>query len=125
MPKVISILPATPIGRLIIALTILVALGYWGYCLVRDERVVDGQRVHRRFVWWGRGLGNPIPTGHLSRVYYSYRDDQGKEVRHGETRIYRVNGTLTYIGNYRHGKLHGYGSHWDETGTLIKEGVVR
>jgi hypothetical protein len=99
-----------------IAAVSLIALGVWH----RDEQVIDGKTVQRRVIWQGRGMGNPIPTGRLSQVYYFYRDEHGKDVKHGEFRTYHLNGVMSMLANYRHGRPHGKSSLWDESGQLRK-----
>jgi hypothetical protein len=115
MRRIFSILLTARKGRALLTLAVLVALGFWGYHQARDAHVVDGERVQRRITWYGRGLGNPIPAG-LAEVYYSYLNGKGKEVRHGQSRKYHVNGALSFVGTYRHGKIHGNWSTWNERG---------
>jgi hypothetical protein len=71
MARVFSALLTTRIGRLMLAIAILVTLCFWGCRLVRDERMVDGEMVERRVIWYGRSIANPIRMARLIASYDS------------------------------------------------------
>ncbi len=78
----------------------------------------EGRRVHRVIVW---ADGSLLAR---DRVYYAYKDADGKEVKHGLFRRFE-SGHLVLETTYRDGKVDGPIVYWDLLGNKTQEVYYR
>ena len=106
------------VGRvtLVLLATILVVASY--EFLLGFPRHYEGQWVHRITKWYGYSLVLPIPYMR-GEIYYSYEDEQGREIRHGP--FFQVRAGDHIRGLFLHDKMHGVWTVTDEQGRLVKK----